>query len=117
MGLSDLWFGNLDFYNLNMSTRFQTFNPSYENISNRITRLRHNSANNTTSSFSTKTHSISKNINPFTVETPAQSKRKVSPTPALLTEDKYLESGKFTGRVTKNVGLKKYNQRQLKEVM
>jgi hypothetical protein len=35
----------------------------------------------------------------------------------MFTEDKFNESGKFTGRVAKNVGLKKYNQRQLKEVI
>ena len=98
-----------------MSTCFQTFTPSYENISNRINRLRHNSASHSTPSIiRNNPQSIPKNINLFTVETPIQPKRRISPTPIIFTDDKFLDGGKTTGRVTKNVGLKKYNQRQLK---
>jgi hypothetical protein len=97
---------------------FQTFSPAYENLSNRMSRLRHNSQNHHKSY--TMSASPPKPLNLFTLDTTTNIKnnRRVSPTTFNLANETITAgTGKFTGRVTKNVGLKKYNQRQIKEVM
>jgi hypothetical protein len=100
-----------------MASTFQTFSPSYENITNRMNRLRHGSSGHHSSySASLPKHSPPRNINLLTLDTNCSKyARRVSPTAFNLREDP--PSCKFAGRVTKNVGLKKYNQRQLREVM
>ena len=104
-----------------MSSSFQPFSPSYENISNRMSRLRHashdhRSLNNHATYRSPA--SPPKSINLLTLDTSIRTRynHAASPTCINLKEDLPL-NGKFTGRVTKNGGLKKYNQRQIKEVM
>ncbi len=74
-----------------MATRFQAFTPSYENISNRISRLKHNSTSHSalpTSSY--HSGSIPKNTNLFTLDTTTSPKRRVSPTAMAFNEDKFM---------------------------
>ena len=95
-------------------SHFQAFSPSYENISNRVSRLRYSSQNH----YKTYAPSQSppKSIALFATET--QPVHYLRPTPSALNLcEETLTTGRFTGRVTKNTGLKKYNQRQIKEVM
>jgi hypothetical protein len=98
-----------------MSSAFQAFSPSYENISNRMSRLKHHSQNQRTCYTSS---SPPKTKNFFIIDAPSKPlpAPKIIPTGASLKEDPF-SNGKFTGRINKNVGLKKYNQRQLREVM
>ena len=98
-----------------MSTSFTTYTPSYENILTRMNRLKHNSQTH---------HRTQTTVSPPMATQPAhvdlsvskRYNRRVSPT-AFNIQEEIANTGKFTGRVTKNVGLKKYNQRQIREVM
>lgn len=98
-----------------MSSAFQTFSPSYENISNRMNRLRQHSQNQRSTYMSS---SPPKTGNFFATDSNSKPlpAPRVIPTNIALREDPF-GNGKFTGRINKNVGLKKYNQRQLREVM
>jgi len=97
------------------TTSFQAFSPAYENLSNRMSRLRHNSQQH----HKSYTMSVSppKAINLFTLDSNKHNRRVSPSTFNLANETISSGTGKFTGRVTKNVGLKKYNQRQIKQVM
>lgn len=97
-----------------MASHFQAFSPSYENISNRMSRLRHSSQNHYKSYAPSQ--SPPKSIHMFALDSKPTFNHRPSPTMLNLKEETFT-GGKFTGRVTKNVGLKKYNQRQIKEVM
>jgi hypothetical protein len=56
-------------------------------------------------------------IGPCEVST-YQPRRRLSPTNLIIGDEALSSTGdKFTGRVTKNTGLKKYNQRQLREMV
>ena len=100
-----------------MATSFTTFSPSYENIHARMNRLKHHSQNHHSNHLVAS--SSTPNIVPLHVDTSVTRRynRKVSPTTVTFNEESTPAPGKFTGRVTKNTGLKKYNQRQIREVM
>jgi hypothetical protein len=97
---------------------FSTFSPSYENISNRMNRLKqHRSAQSLTQIRPNSARKVELNV--FSIDpyenTPYQPRRRLSPTNVAFTEDTITSTGdKYAGRVTKNTGLKKYNQRQLR---
>ena len=110
----------------NFSSSFETFSPSYQNISNRMSRLKRNGSSQSYTNI--KSNSVIKKFqtnNVFAIESYKEElikpKRKLSPNLLALTTLKTeygSEADKIiTGRVTKNNGLKKYNQRQLKEVI
>ena len=95
-----------------MSTSFTTFTPSYENILTRMNRLKHNSQSHNRNQT---TVSPPRATQPVHVDTSVSKRynRRVSPT-SFNFQEEAANTGKFTGRVTKNVGLKKYNQRQIR---
>ena len=97
-----------------MSSSFTTFTPSYENILSRMNRLKHSSQNHRSVN-----HQSHKSLLPIPVDTSVTRKysRNGSPNRIGFAEESVPSVGKFTGRVTKNVGLKKFNQRQLREVL
>lgn len=102
-----------------MTSHFQAFSPSYENMASRMSRIKHHSQNHHISYA--KAISPPKPMSLLTLDTNIKTRynHRASPTSFNLREDtaNITNPGKFTGRVTKNGGLKKYNQRQIKEVM
>lgn len=80
-----------------------------------MNRLRHHSQNHT-ASYQTP-RSPPKSFKLYTIDPTPTTNIVHRPSPSAFTLEDPYSTGKFTGRVTKNVGLKKYNQRQLKEVM
>lgn len=99
---------------------FSAFSPSYENIANRMSRLKHHKS--TQSLTQIRPNSARKlELNMFTMDSCDSSgfppKRRISPTHiAFETGALTSTADKFTGRVSKNTGIKKYNQRQIREM-
>lgn len=103
---------------MSATATFSTFSPSYENIANRMSRLKHHK--NSQSLTQIRPNSARKiELNVFSVD-PCESsgylpRRKLSPTNVNIDNEPLSSTGdKFTGRVAKNTGIKKYNQRQLR---
>lgn len=99
---------------------FSAYTPTYENIANRMSRLKHSrSASN---EAQVRRNSVNKNeINPFYIQTrptsPYQSRKRVSPSGVNLVEKQSNSTGDhYAGRLARNVGIRKYNQRQLREI-
>lgn len=80
-----------------------------------MSRLKHHSQNHR-STFSSSSPPKTNNFFPTDVSSKPLAPPRIIPTSINLREDPF-GNGKFTGRINKNVGLKKYNQRQLREVM
>ena len=99
---------------------FSAFSPSYENIANRMNRLKHHKS--TQSLTQIRPNSARKlELNMFTMDFCDSSgfapRRRVSPTNITIETGGLASTGdKFTGRVAKNTGIKKYNQRQIREI-
>lgn len=99
---------------------FSAFSPSYENIANRMSRLKHHKS--TLSLTQIRPNSARKlELNMFTMDTCDSSgfppRRRLSPTNITIDAGALTSTGdKFTGRVAKNTGIKKYNQRQFREI-
>ena len=94
-----------------MASSFSAFTPTYERLSNRMARLQQMPSQHNTSyirsSSTPKLASAFPLSPPMTLYTPPPSCRQHPPTCASIQ----------VGKVTKNTGLRKYNQRQLKAVM
>jgi hypothetical protein len=105
---------------LGVHSAFSTFSPSYENIANRMNRLKHSSSSQSLNQI--RPNSARKvDVNIFSVNSgegqPYHQRRKISPNHLTFVEDPiYSVNDKVVGRVSKNTGLKKFNQRQLKEI-
>lgn len=105
---------------LGVHSAFSTFSPSYENIANRMNRLKHSSSSQSLNQI--RSNSARKaDANIFSVNNsdniPYHQRRRVSPNSLAFVEDPlYSTNDKVAGRVSKNTGLKKFNQRQLKEI-
>jgi hypothetical protein len=103
---------------MSSTAAFSAFSPSYENIANRMSRLKqHKSSQSLTQIRSNSARKIELNV--FTVDpcesSGYQARRRLSPTNLALDSNLLSSTGdKFTGRVAKNTGIKKYNQRQLR---
>jgi hypothetical protein len=99
---------------------FSAFSPSYENIANRMSRLKHHKS--TQSLTQIRPNSARKlDLNMFATDSFNNSgfppRRRVSPTNIAIDAGALTSTGdKFTGRVAKNTGIKKYNQRQFREI-
>ena len=94
----------------------------YENLSNRMERLRH-SQNNSSSTTNLRSASVDRNHDNKTLNRACSTAMLASPSvnqTSLLTylqEESCLDVGnRYCGRVAKNTGIRKYNQRMLKEV-
>ena len=93
-----------------MSSSFRAFSPSYERLANRMARLQQVPSPHVTgpSRCSSAPKMAAYPISPpMTLYTPPPPRRQAPPT----------TTPTQPGRVTKNTGLRKYNQRQLKTVM
>ena len=105
---------------LGVHSSFSTFSPSYENIANRMNRLKHSSSSQSLNQI--RPNSARKaDVNVFSVNNgdnlPYHQRRRVSPNHLTFNEDTlFTTHEKVAGRVSKNTGLKKFNQRQLKEI-
>ena len=94
----------------------------YENLSNRMERLRH-SQNHSSSTTNLRSASVDRNHDNKTLNRACSTAMLASPSvnqTSLLTylqEESCLDVGnRYCGRVAKNTGIRKYNQRMLKEV-
>lgn len=102
---------------MSAAVSFAAYSPAYENIANRMSRLRHHKPSQSLTQI--RPNSARKlDINVFTIEASEHSayqpRRRLSPTALAFPEE--LRGEKVSGRVAKNTGLKKYNQRQLREI-
>ena len=111
---------SIPFLKMSTTAGFSTFTPSYQNIANRMSRLKHHKS--TQSLTQIRPNSARKiDLNVFVVDTCERSgyepRRRLSPT-NLKIQNQTLSStaNNFTGRVAKNTGIKKYNQRHLREL-
>lgn len=99
---------------------FSAFTPTYENIANRMSRLKY--TKNSQSITQIRSSSLKKtDLNAYPIDTrpssPYQPKRRISPSGQAFLEQQFASTGEqFAGRVSKNTGIKKYNQRQLKDI-
>lgn len=94
----------------------------YENLSNRMERLKH-SQNHSSSTNNLRSASVDRNTDNKTLTRTGSTAMLASPSTnqtSLLTylqEESCLDVGnRYCGRVAKNTGIRKYNQRMLKEV-
>ena len=99
---------------------FSAFTPTYENIANRLSRLQHGrSASNGTQIRPNSAQKVE--LNPLYIQTrqnsPNQPRKRLSPSVINALEQNFSSKGdQCAGRLAKNTGIKKYNQRQLKEI-
>ena len=94
----------------------------YENLSNRMERLRH-SQNHTSSTTNLRSASVDRKTENKTLTRASSTAMLASPSAnqtsilTYLQEESCLDVGnRYCGRVAKNTGIRKYNQRMLKEV-
>lgn len=104
---------------MSTTASFSPFSPSYENIANRMSRLKHHkSSQSLTQIRPNSARKLELNIfanDPSSTLGSFQPKRRVSPTNIIIDHETLNSTGdKFTGRVAKNTGIKKYNQRQIR---
>jgi hypothetical protein len=103
-----------------LTAGFSAFSPSYENIANRMSRLKYSrSSQNITQIRPNSARKVDPKL--FTIDTrensPYQPRRRVSPSGLALLDQQIASTGdQFTGKVARNTGIKKYNQRQLKDI-
>jgi hypothetical protein len=103
-------------------TKFDLPSFKYENLSNRMDRLRY-SQNQTSSTMNLRSASVDRNTENKTLTRASSTAMLASPLAnqtshlTYLQEESCLDVGsRYCGRVAKNTGIRKYNQRMLKEV-
>jgi hypothetical protein len=103
-----------------MFTGFSAYSPSYENITNRMCRLKQSKSSQNVGQI--RPNSAQKvdicRLSTDTRENSAyRAKRRVSPSNLALYDQQFTATtGNYAGGVSRNSGIKKYHQRQLKDI-